>query len=60
MGSNPIRSTLDKMNEQKFHVGVKALVLNENNEILLLRINPKDQKTQSLLEESENKLKEKK
>lgn len=32
------------MNEQKFHVGVKALVLNENNEILLLRINPKELK----------------
>jgi 8-oxo-dGTP diphosphatase len=30
------------MNEQKFHVGVKALVLNENNEILLLRANPEE------------------
>lgn len=28
--------------EQKFHVGIKALVLNENNEILLLRTNPAD------------------
>jgi len=32
------------MNEQKFHVGIKALILNENNEILLLRINPKELK----------------
>jgi len=30
------------MNEQKFHVGVKALVLNENKEILLLRTNPEE------------------
>jgi len=32
------------MNEQKFHVGIKALILNEDNEILLLRINPKELK----------------
>jgi len=28
--------------EQKFHVGVKALILNEDNQILLLRANPKE------------------
>lgn len=30
------------MNEQKFHVGVKALIMNDNNEILILKTNPKE------------------
>ncbi len=34
--------------EQKFHVGVKALILNENNEILLLRTNPKEMKIEEI------------
>ena len=28
--------------EQKFHIGIKALILNENNKILLLKANPED------------------
>ncbi|HLD57900.1 MAG TPA: NUDIX hydrolase [archaeon] len=32
------------MNEQKFHVGIKALVLNERNQILLLKANPAELK----------------
>lgn len=28
------------MKEQSFHVGVKALIVNEKNELLLLKINP--------------------
>ena len=28
------------MNEQKFHVGIKALILNDKNQILLLKANP--------------------
>ncbi|MFA4819375.1 MAG: NUDIX domain-containing protein [Candidatus Aenigmatarchaeota archaeon] len=30
------------MNEKKFHVGIKALVQNDKNEILVLKINPKE------------------
>jgi len=30
------------MNEKKFHVGIKALVRNENDEILLLEVNPEE------------------
>lgn len=30
------------MTEQKFHAGVKALIMNENKQILALRINPVD------------------
>ena len=29
------------MNEDTFHLGIKAIIKNEKNEILLLRINPK-------------------
>ncbi len=28
------------MNEQKFHVGIKALIANEKNQVLLLKANP--------------------
>lgn len=28
--------------EQKFHIGIKALIQNENNEMLLLRANPEE------------------
>ncbi len=34
----------DLMKEQKFHVGVKALIVNERNEILVLKANPKELK----------------
>ena len=30
------------MTEQKFHVGIKALIVNDKNEILVLRANPED------------------
>ncbi len=30
------------MNEKKFHVGIKALVRNNENEILILKVNPKE------------------
>lgn len=30
------------MTEQKFHVGVKALILNDENKILVLKTNPKE------------------
>jgi 8-oxo-dGTP diphosphatase len=30
------------MNEQKFHVGIKALITNEKKEILILKANPKE------------------
>ena len=30
------------MNEEKFHVGVKALFVNDKNQILVLKVNPKD------------------
>lgn len=30
------------MTEQKFHVGVKALILNDKNEILILKVNPEE------------------
>ncbi len=30
------------MDEEKFHIGVKALIINDKNEILVLRINPED------------------
>lgn len=33
------------MNEQKFHVGVKALIMNDKNEILILKTNPEDAPT---------------
>ncbi len=36
----PVFPYSDLMKEQKFHVGVKALILNEKNEILLLKANP--------------------
>lgn len=29
-------------NEKKFHVGIKTLILNERNEILVLKINPEE------------------
>lgn len=32
------------MREQKFHVGVKALILNDKNEILILKANPTELK----------------
>lgn len=34
------------MTEQKFHVGVKALILNDKNEILILKANPKEMRQQ--------------
>lgn len=30
------------MNEQKFHVGIKALIMNDQKEILILKANPKE------------------
>ena len=30
------------MNEEKFHVGVKALIVNDANKILILKTNPKE------------------
>lgn len=33
------------MNEQKFHVGIKALVLNDKKEVLLLKANPAELKS---------------
>ncbi len=36
------------MNEQKFHVGVKALILNDKNEILILKANPEELKTRKI------------
>jgi len=30
------------MNEQKFHVGVKALIMNDKNKILILKANPEE------------------
>ena len=30
------------MTEQKFHVGIKALIVNDKNEILILRANPEE------------------
>ncbi|MBI2542673.1 MAG: NUDIX hydrolase [Candidatus Aenigmarchaeota archaeon] len=35
------------MTEQKFHVGVKALILNDKNEILILRANPSELRRQA-------------
>ncbi|MFH0949270.1 MAG: NUDIX hydrolase [Candidatus Aenigmatarchaeota archaeon] len=32
------------MNEQKFHVGIKALIMNEKNEMLILKANPAELK----------------
>lgn len=36
------------MSEQKFHVGVKALILNDKNEILILKANPSELREQAI------------
>jgi len=41
---NPRQDILDNMNEQKFHVGTKALILNDENKILILKANSKELK----------------
>ena len=43
------------MSEQKYHLGIKALIMNENNEILILKANPDELKQQGKTSDAEHR-----